>query len=127
MGCGYKTRFVPTNTPPRVMKPRSVDTVTLFMADKPKRPFVEVGMIASGHTGYFSSATDEDVLLGLREKAAEVGCDGVILQSETTTEMATAGTISASTTAIKRFRAVCILYSDASAATAESTATGAAP
>lgn len=114
------------------MKPRSVDSVTLFMADKPKKPFVEVGMIASGHTGYFSSATDEDVLLGLREKAAEVGCDGVILQSETTTEMAMAGTMSASTTAIKRFRAVCILYSDtappaAASAPVESASVGATP
>lgn len=112
LACGYRTRFVPTNTPPRAMKPRSADSVAMFTSSKPTRPFVEVGMLSSEHKGYFSSSTDEEVVLGLREKAAEVGCDGVILEAETTTEMATAGTMTASTKAIKKFRAACILYSD---------------
>ncbi len=109
-GCGYQTKYTPTNTPPRPMKARPVESVQLFTSTAPTQPFVEVGLLSSGHSGYLSTATDEEVLVGLREKAAEVGCDAVVLQSETTTEMAFAGTTSASTTAIKRFRAVCALF-----------------
>src|SRR5262245_12784336 len=86
-GCGYQTRYTPTNTPPRAMETRPIESVVLFTTSAPTQPFVEVGLLSSGHSGYFSTATDEEVLVGLREKAAEVGCDAVVLQSETTTEM----------------------------------------
>jgi hypothetical protein len=117
-GCGYRTSFTPTNIPPHEMHARAPATVELLTASRPTRPFVEVGLLSSGHAGAYSLSTDEEVMLGLREKAAEVGCDAVLVEAETTNYVVSsystgANTASATTEALKKFRAACILYTDA--------------
>jgi hypothetical protein len=90
------------------MHTRTPSSVEILTAARPTRPFVEVGLLSSAHAGGLSTASDEEVLLGLREKAAEVGCDGVLVEAETNNYVATEHTISA----LKKFRAACILYTD---------------
>jgi hypothetical protein len=109
--CGYSTRFMPTNASPTAMKPRDPSSVTLFLTSRPTQTFVEVGILTSSHDGAFSLSNDDEVILGLREKAAEVGCDGVLLAHETENiqgQVTSSGQIS--TTTLKSFRATCIMF-----------------
>lgn len=103
--------FTPTNTPPRAMRARPIESVLLFTSSKPEKPFVEVGLIASARNAF---ATDEATILALRTKAAEVGCDAVLLASETTNYVAGSST----TSDLKRYRAACIMFTEESAPTA---------
>ena len=108
-GCArVSSSFTPTNTPPHAMHARPIDSVLLFTSSKPVQPFVEVGIIGSARNAF---ATDEATILELRKKAAEVGCDGVLLASETTNYVAGAST----TSDLKRYRAACIVFTEASA------------
>ena len=111
--CGIRTSFTPTNLPPRPMQRRAPESVLMFTSTAPTRPFVEVGLISSAHAGAYSLANDDEVILGLRNKAAEVGCDAVYLQAETTSHFAQASGNTASTRALKSFRAACIMFTDA--------------
>lgn len=111
VACGYTTRFMPTNASSRPMKPRDASTVTLFLTSAPNRAFEEVGILTSSHTGAYSLSSDDEVILGLREKAAEVGCDAVLLAHETENVagyVASSGQISTST--LKSYRATCIMF-----------------
>jgi hypothetical protein len=96
--------------PPRAMQPRAPETVQLFLSSAPAQQFVEVGILGSSHASAYSSASDDQVILALRDKAASVGCDGVVMESETNTYFgqASAGTVTVD--AKKRFRAVCIMF-----------------
>jgi hypothetical protein len=108
-GCArVSSSFTPTNMPPHAMHARPIDSVLLFTSSKPVQPFVEVGIIGSERNQY---ATDEATILELRKKAAEVGCDGVLLASETTNYV-----VGASTQDVKRYRAACIVFTGASGA-----------
>lgn len=110
-GCGHTTGFTPTNLPPHEMKARPEASVELFTTQPPTKPFVEVGLLTSTHSSTWSSSTDEEVLLGLRTKAAEVGCDAVVVTSETNQlsgYVASSGDVSARN--FKRFRAACVMW-----------------
>jgi hypothetical protein len=116
-GCGVTTGFTPTNVPPHAMQARSTDSVALFTSSAPTRPFVEVGLLSSAHASQYSTSGDEEVILALRTKAAEVGCDGVVMQAETgyvSGQVSSMGQITTDTK--KRYRAACIVYSDGAGA-----------
>lgn len=113
--CGYRTAFTPTNTPPHPMSARPEASVEMFTATPPSRPFVEVGLLTSAHAGYFSTSSDEEVMMGLRKKGAEMGCDGVFVTQETSRvvgSVSKAGDIN--TYNLKTFRAACIVFTDTS-------------
>jgi hypothetical protein len=69
------TTFTSTNRPTREMRARAFDSVEVYTSSVPPRPYHEVGIIRSTA---FQSA---DAVNGLHAKAAEVGCDGVIVTS----------------------------------------------
>lgn len=117
-GCGTKLAFTPLAVPPRPLQPRAESTVEMFLSSKPKRPYVAVGTIGSAHEGRFSTDTSEEVLLALRTKAAEVGCDAVVLTSETDREIAWATGNQVSSTTLKTFEALCVVYSESAPAEA---------
>jgi hypothetical protein len=95
------------------MRARSAASVALFTSSAPTKPFVEVGLLSSAHASQYSTSGDEEVILALRTKAAEIGCDAVIVQAETgyvTGQISSMGQISTDTK--KKYRAACIVYSD---------------
>jgi hypothetical protein len=85
-GCASVLDYTPLNAPPFPVGPRSPDSVEIFSASMPPRPFVEIGQIKSED----SDAPPEVVMDRMRTLAAEKGCDGVILQGQTE-EAATSG------------------------------------
>lgn len=110
--CGVQTHYTPTNLPPRPMHPRSPESVLMFTSSAPTRPFVEVGLVTSAHASGYSTATDDDVILGVRKQAADIGCDGVVFQSETTSLVGSVQQGDVRTWNIKKFRAACIMFTD---------------
>jgi hypothetical protein len=75
--------FIPTNASPRPLTARPVDQVEVFTSTTPERPYAEVGLV----TGEAYENTNGAKFVGasylvqlVREKAAEIGCDGVILK-----------------------------------------------
>ena len=116
VACGYSTSFTPTNVPPRPLEARPEASVELFTSTPPKRPYVEVGLLSSQHDGMYSLSSDDEVMLGLRKKAAQVGCDAVVVTAETGNLVGTVSSTTVNTRTLKSFRAVCAMYTDASSA-----------
>jgi len=106
------------------------------MAERPARPFVEVGLVeVQEKRGNYSAS---ELMEALRSRAGEAGCDGVIFLGDndavasststrvnTTTAPAMTGTGSTTTSTantstqtgtLNGYRGSCIVYSDATAA-----------
>jgi hypothetical protein len=115
-GCGTNIDYIPLNTPPHPMPPRSPESVELFTTSPPQRPYVEVGAIESQQQ---SMSTDnvEDIYAKMRIAAADRGCDGlVIVASNDSTQVSgstTHGNGSVSSRTLKGYRATCIVFTDA--------------
>lgn len=124
--CGIRTSFTPTNVAPRPLVPRPESTVEMFTATAPKRPYVEVGLVTSSHAGGYSLATDDEVILGLRKKAAEIGCDAVVITAETGNTVGTVTQGNVNTRTLKSFRAVCAMYTEAEGPTLTQASVGSA-
>jgi hypothetical protein len=69
------TTFTATNQPSRPMRARAIDSVEVYTSSVPSRPYAEVGLLRT--SGHFA----DDAVNGMREEAARVGCDGVIVTS----------------------------------------------
>jgi hypothetical protein len=77
--CGTSIRQIHTNAPPRPLAPRPVETVEVFTATVPQRPFVEVAYFEAQQESQISLDDSGDVFMKLRAQAAQVGCDGLII------------------------------------------------
>jgi hypothetical protein len=124
-GCGTTTRYTPTNSPPRAMTSRSVETVEVYTSSLPTRPFVEVGIIQSRQSSGLSFDEMPEIIGEMRGYAAKRGCDGLIINgasdkvegtssaSTTTTggkAPTSSTTVSNSTTTLEGFWGACIMY-----------------
>jgi hypothetical protein len=69
------TTFTRTNRPTRPMRARALDSVEVFTSSTPSRGYTEVGLIRS------TGGDVERAMTGMRQKAAAVGCDGVVVTS----------------------------------------------
>lgn len=76
--------FVPIHNSPRALAARPADEVEVFTTKRPEQPYTEVGIISAeafrGGYGGSSWVRLPELIEMVRAKAAEVGCDGVILQ-----------------------------------------------
>jgi hypothetical protein len=68
-GCAMVSQDV-MNTPPHAMSPRSPDSVEVFTAGPPARARVDVAVI---------HVNSMDPLGDMRQRAADLGCDGLVL------------------------------------------------
>ncbi len=87
-GCSYRVNYTPLNNPvtPQgesiesavaACGPVNPDGVTIFFTARPPKPYIELGIISIPTA---SSIPPEGEILPLfRQKAAEVGADGVII------------------------------------------------
>lgn len=73
VACAPKIAVTPLNPAPRPLAPRAVGEVEVFTTRLPPRPYAEVSLITArqGQAG--------DHLDALRAKAAELGCDGLVM------------------------------------------------
>lgn len=89
VGCGGpQVRYAPLNNPltptgeaveatVESRGPVSPDAVRLFVTQKPDRPYVELGVLSYTTSAY--NPNEERSFVLFRNKAAEIGADGVII------------------------------------------------
>lgn len=102
--CGTTVTAVQTNTPPRQMYPRSPLSVDVFSSAMPTRPYMDIGILEAQQSSALSQDQLPEIINALKEKAGELGCDGIVLNDS-------ANWVKASHL-VKGFRATCILYTD---------------
>jgi len=73
VACAPRTAVTPPNPAPGPLVPRAAAEVEVFTTQLPPRPYAEVSLITArqGQAG--------DHLEALRAKAAEIGCDGLVM------------------------------------------------
>jgi hypothetical protein len=74
-GTALKLNYIETREPPRNLSLRAPEQVELFMAGKPNRPFVEVGMIESQQESHDA----QELVAKMRRFAGERGCDALVI------------------------------------------------
>jgi hypothetical protein len=94
---GQSMTYTPLNEPPRRLAPRSPASVEVYSAKRPPRTGVEIGLIEIEHDSPMSAETP-DVVVKLRTRAAQIGCDAVLLSDR-----------------LHDHRAACFVYTDAAA------------
>lgn len=104
--CGTTLHYQPLNTSPRALLEVDPDAVTIFTTSKPKRRFVEVGLIEGQQTGAASFDDSTAVLNKMRREAGRRGCDGLVLLGS---DDAVVGNQHLTTT-LSGYRATCIVY-----------------
>jgi hypothetical protein len=81
--CGTAVRSATINPPPRAMTPRPPETVQVFSSVLPPRPFVEVAYITAEKASSYSQDSAPEFINRMRERAAEMGCDGLVIRGAT--------------------------------------------
>lgn len=82
-GCGTTVTATTLNPSPKPMAPRSPDSVELFSSAPPARPYVDVAYLEAEQDSDLSADRTGAFVAHLRERAAAMGCDGVILGEHT--------------------------------------------
>ena len=78
VGCGHSIEYTPMNKSPHGMSRRAPESVEVFMTQRPARPAVEVGYFEIEQQSPASGGTPE-MMSKLREEAAAVGCDALLV------------------------------------------------
>jgi hypothetical protein len=114
-GPALKLNYIETREPPRNLSLHAPEQVELFMAGKPNRPFVEVGMIESQQEESTSEDGAQELVAKMRRFAGERGCDAlVILGDNDATGVSGTQFVTASYT-LKGYRGSCLVYTAAPA------------
>lgn len=109
--CGTTTRFSPTNPSPRPMQPRDPGSVHVYTTGHPDVPFTEVGVIQSRQSSRLSLHEMPEIIREMRKKAANIGCDGVIINGANNTVVGHENTDgSGSTGTLEGYWGACIMY-----------------
>jgi hypothetical protein len=114
MACGTSITYSPLNPAPHAMKKKPPHQVVMFVGKRPKRAYVEVGLLEAQQESVYSGDDREAIIRKMREDAGERGCDGLIVtgKEDSTTGSYSEGT--GYTTTLKGYQATCIVW-DASA------------
>lgn len=115
--CGTTVHYAATNASPRSLASRPSQTVEVFTATMPERPFVEVGLLEAQQSSAVSFDDQPAVLAKLREEAGRIGCDGLVLLGANDSVVGGGGKQSSHTATLKGYRATCVVYRDAAPTT----------
>jgi hypothetical protein len=85
-GCAHHAvHYTPLFAPPHPLAPRPVEKVELYLATPPARPHVDVGMLQVEMYAFPNDKTApaivQQMFALLKQKAAQVGCDAVLVTS----------------------------------------------
>ncbi|HET6613297.1 MAG TPA: hypothetical protein VFG83_14970 [Kofleriaceae bacterium] len=110
---GTTTHFTQTNLSPVPMHARDPASVQVFMASRPQRPFVEVGIVEAQQSSRYSRDDMRRVVWALREEAARRGCDGLIIVGNNNAVVGGTYKGYGGTSTLKGYRGACIMYKPA--------------
>ena len=78
-GCGTSIHATMINPAPHVMQSRPPETVDIYSSGPPQRPSVDVAYLEAEQRSAYSEDDTAQFIGHLRERAAAMGCDGVVL------------------------------------------------
>jgi hypothetical protein len=78
-GCGTFVDFTPINDPPHELQPRSTDSVEVFASGPPARQHVDVAIVEAEQTHSLNEQGTGLMIRRMREQAAAIGCDAIVL------------------------------------------------
>jgi hypothetical protein len=112
-GCGTFVDFTPLNDSPCPLSPRSPGSVEVFSSGAPTRPHVDVALVEAKQTHSLNEQGTGLMVQRMREQAAALGCDAIVLGSVTDHQGAQPGSgwDLLDPGATKR-QATCIVYQD---------------
>jgi hypothetical protein len=113
-GCGVGITSHPLNTPAHPMRPRSASEVEMFTTSKPTYAYVEVAVLEARQESQFSVANTEEVFDTMRNRAAEMGCDGLLLLGSADEVVGGTYNGQGSTRTLHGYRGTCIVHADGS-------------
>jgi hypothetical protein len=126
-GCGTYATAYPLNEPPRPLAAREPGSVEVYSSGPPARPHVDVALLEVKQYDRFDGGTPE-ILANLVMKAAEMGCDGVVIGGQRERDGAPTGSSWALIDPGDRtMHATCIVYSGPAPAAVPAPAPTAAP
>jgi hypothetical protein len=82
-GCGTFVDFTPINDPPHPLEPRSSASVEVFSSGPPARPHVDVALVEVEQTHSLNEQGTGLMIQRMREQAAAIGCDAIVLRGVT--------------------------------------------
>lgn len=82
-GCGTFTDFTPINAPPHPLQPRSAASVEVFSSGPPARRHVDVALVEVEQTHSLNEQGTGLMIQRMREQAAAIGCDAIVLRGVT--------------------------------------------
>jgi hypothetical protein len=80
-GCSTFVTATPLHPPPRPLVPRDPASVQVLASDAPAEPHVDVALLEVEQQDGLNRQGSDYMIQRLREKAAELGCDAVFLES----------------------------------------------
>jgi hypothetical protein len=112
-GCGTFVDFTPLNESPRPLSPRALGSVEVFSSGAPTRPHVDVALVEAVQTHSLNEQGTGLMVQRMREQAAAMGCDAIVLGGATDHQGAPPGSgwDLLDPGATKR-QATCIVYED---------------
>jgi len=112
-GCGTFVDFTPINDPPHALRPRSAGMVEVLSSGAPARPHVDVAIVEAEQTRGLNEQGTGLMIRRMREQAAALGCDAIVLGGVTDHQGAKPGSgwalVDPGST--KR-QATCVVYED---------------
>ncbi|HVY49692.1 MAG TPA: hypothetical protein VHB21_27550 [Minicystis sp.] len=109
-GCGTSIDYTQTHVAPRPMSPHALESVEILTAGPPQRPFVEIGMIEARQQSGYSLDNKHEVLDKLRNYAANLGCDAIVVSGDNGTSSVYAGGNNNIPVTTAGYRGTCIVY-----------------
>jgi hypothetical protein len=123
VGCGAWSSQTFINPAPHPMAARPPASVEVFTAGAPTRPHVDVALLEVRQRDGWSFSTTAVMIAQLREDAAEMGCDGIVVtgpNNHTVDSGLGTGTLHG-------FFATCVAYTDLSPVAARAPAASGTP
>ncbi len=110
--CGTTISAVPTNHPVRPMTPRDPMSVEVVTTGVPPRPFVEVAYLEAQQQSEYSLDAAPEVMTKMRERAAALGCDALILGGANDAVVGSSTNGTGHTSTLRGYRGTCIQWTD---------------
>ena len=110
--CGTTVRTIMINQPPRPMQARPMEEVQMFTSGAPARQFVDVAYLEAEQDSEWSSDMTPEFFTKLRERAASLGCDGVVIGNPTHRDAPGFGTKGDGRNFVNGITATCIMFVD---------------
>lgn len=104
------------NPPPRALQPRAPGSVEVFVTTKPARPYVEVAILEA-EEGTKGPGGGPTLVRMLRERAARLGCDAIMLAGWGSRIKVQGNTYDVSIFTRNTVRCTCIVYRETPATT----------